>query len=115
MTLPPRQKEVIPPAVIVGTGVMGCMVTSTVEVEFTQLPDVAVVEYLTTSGEEEGLIKVCAIMFPVPELKPVVAVPVMSWASQEKVVPKRLLDRVIWVVSPEQITCDDGVTVTVIS
>ena len=88
---------------------------STIVVELEQPPLVAVRVYLTTSATFDVFIRVWEITGPVPELNPVVTVPVNNMASQVKTVPKILLDREILVVPPVQMDCEAGVAVTVIS
>jgi len=100
---------------MVGTGGAGFTVMSTVVAELEQPPPVAVMVYLTTSAAFDALIRVWEITGPEPELNPVVTVPVNNTASQVKTVPKILLDNETLVVPPEQMACEEGLTVTAIT
>jgi hypothetical protein len=75
ITLLPGQKVTGPPAVMTGMGGLGLTVISTESSLFIQPPAMDVMLYLTTSAVAEELVRVWAIVAPVPGPYPVVAVP----------------------------------------
>lgn len=61
--------------------------------------------------EDDELMRVCEILFPLPFEKPEM-VPEVCIAVQVKVVPGTVPDKAIFVVAPVQIICEVGEAVT---